>query len=500
MAQVTSSISPAASQRSGFSTFLRTYTVSLCALAAVFTAIIPFARAFFHLEITYNEGWNIYNAERVLHHQLLYPVKYGWTMVNYPALSFYLMAGLHHFTHEFLFTARVVSLLSVIAIGVLAGAIVRTLDASPRASILTGLFTFAVFCANADFYVGMDDPQLLANAVFLLGFLLYLRNRRNPAALILAALIFVIGGCIKQTPIDFPLAALVDLALLSVPLALLFVLCLGAFAVAAILLNIHFGGPFFFAEFFAPRHYSVLHILESFRDVFAPIPILFCFSVYVAWRLRKDPRRRVVPVLFALSVVIGGFFSGGYGVSINGLFSPMIAMCLLLGLACDPALLLVLKWSSRWAAYIPLMMFAWLIIPLILSGNIDVIGTLRQLLQSQVRFQQGVALLASRPGPALCESLLECYAAGKPYVYDPFNATRLIDFGKLNDSVIIDQLQRQQFAFVQLDRLTDNHAYSERFTPAIYNAIVQNYTPILKQPDNIVYVPKTISPTAAIAP
>ena len=85
----------------------------LCACFALATAIVPFARAFFRVEVNYNEGWNIYNASTVANHQLLYPVKYAWTTVNYPMLSFFIFAQLHRLTHDYLFTARAVSLASL---------------------------------------------------------------------------------------------------------------------------------------------------------------------------------------------------------------------------------------------------------------------------------------------------------------------------------------------------------------------------------------------------
>jgi hypothetical protein len=40
--------------------------------------------------------------------------------------------------------------------------------------------------------------------------------------------------------------------------------------------------------------------------------------------------------------------------------------------------------------------------------------------------------IKSRPGPALCETMLLCYAAGKPETYDPFAVDMLVRTGKIS--------------------------------------------------------------------
>ena len=156
---------------------LTTPTVATCIVLAALWAIYPFSRSAYRLQVNYNEGWNVYSAERVVHHLQLYPAAYGWQTVNYPILSFYFMAFLHRFTHEYLFTARLVSLLSLVACCALCGMIVRQLSGSKRAALLSGFFCLGVFCTSANLYVGMDDPQLLAQVFFLTGLVVYLSSR-----------------------------------------------------------------------------------------------------------------------------------------------------------------------------------------------------------------------------------------------------------------------------------------------------------------------------------
>ena len=64
----------------------RNWMLACCFGFALLTAIVPFARAFYRVEVNYNEGWDVYNAAVVAAHGQLYPARSGWTSVNYPML------------------------------------------------------------------------------------------------------------------------------------------------------------------------------------------------------------------------------------------------------------------------------------------------------------------------------------------------------------------------------------------------------------------------------
>jgi hypothetical protein len=48
----------------------------------------------FVLERNYNEGWNVYNAQRLIDHELIYDDNY-WRVNNYPIFSFLAVAGVN---------------------------------------------------------------------------------------------------------------------------------------------------------------------------------------------------------------------------------------------------------------------------------------------------------------------------------------------------------------------------------------------------------------------
>ncbi len=346
----------------------RLLAASVCIAFALYTAAVPVGRAFLRMQVSYTEGWNVYNAAVVAHHGTLYPASYGWTSVNYPALSFYIVAGLGHFSHDFLFTARAISLLSTALCGLLVGLIVWRLTRARWPAFLAGLYCFTLFCASAEGYVGMDDPQMFAQVFLMAGLFVYVCYRGRLGGMIVAALLLTIGANIKHNLIEFPLAVLLDLLFVSRRKAIQFAIVGGALAALSIVLNIRFGGPGFLREMLAPRDYSLDHLVSNLADAYKPIVVPALLALAMAFRYSKHAERRIVSFLFAASVLTALAFGGGSGVWINVFFGGMLSVAMLLGLflgdlqsvpKCPP-------WLSTAA---PLFLFVWLIIPLVYSGN-----------------------------------------------------------------------------------------------------------------------------------
>ncbi len=450
---------------------------------ALLVAAYPCARACYLAEVSYNEGWNVYNSSLLTRHQLLYPVRYGWTSVNYPMLWFVLLAQLHRLTHDTLFTARCLSLLGLLACCALCGAIVRTLGASARAAWLTGLFSLALFAAAADQYIGMADPQLFALAFFLAALWLYVERRDQPLALAAVALLFVLGGSIKHNPVDIPLAVFVDLCVLAPRRAAWFATCGLCFTGLSLWLNLHYGGPFFVTQLLAPRGYSVGKAVEQAGIVLGPLLLPLAVAVFTAFRFRQDPTRRIAAILLATSLAFGLYFSGGSGVAVNAFVSIFLAIVMLCGLTFEAM-------PQLRPALFAWLLIPWLLVPRLATGDWNPFARLAETRAAAQRFSQETALLRSLPGPALCESLLLCAYADKPYLYDPFNATRLVALHKLDPAPMLDAIHHQRFAAVQFNAPLADERHSERFDPALIEAIAESYQLHSATPDGELYTPR----------
>jgi hypothetical protein len=467
----------------------------VCAAILLWTATVPFWRTFLFAELDYNEGWNLYNTLKVASHQPLYSVTYDWTAVNYPALSFHLVAFLGRFTSEYLFTARILSLVGLCLSALFAGAIVKLTTNSRSAAWMTGCFLVAWFCAAADSYVGTDDPQVLAQAFFMAGIYVYLRGGRRGWALEAAALFFVVGGNIKHNLIEFPLAVLLDLLFNSPRRALRFAASGGLMAALSILITQQIDGSAYISCMLTPRAYSAMDGVDTMLLLpqYSPLPALAALvAAFFCWR---DPRRRVLALLLGCALATDTVFCGGSGVDINGFFGSMLAMALLCGIFAAEST------GQRWGRFSlrsPMtagaIFFLGLALPMVHSGNARPDETYLANRDAARRFAVEVAYLRTQPGPAICESMLRCAYAGKPYLYDPFNATRFIGEGKLDPGVMIDRIRNHAYGAIQMyndvgQKLADPEPQMS-FTIPILQAIDKYYTPGLENEDGVIYLPK----------
>ncbi len=490
-------------------------TLWFCAGFSLLSALYPFTRAWFRVQIGYNEGWNIYNAQRVVQHLPLYPLAYGWRTVDYPMLSFVLLAYLHRFTNDYLFTARAVSLISLVLLCGLVMLIVRSLQASWRASTLSGLVCLALFCTDACPYVGMDDPQMLAQLFFVLGLLVYTVWRESTLGLVVVAAIFVLAGSIKHNPVDFPLAVLLDLLLAGsgrpAPLgfrisrAMVFLGSgIGCLALSIRLTILH-GGPSYIAWMTAPRNWLVGKAFWLLIVVMGPLLAPLVLGAAAVWWPGSRSDRRVIGILLALSLLVGTAFGGGAGEWISVFLSAIVTLAITLGLLFDD--LERGRWcfrsrfwaSRRLATFVPAAAFGWLVIPALVAGVANPLYKLGQLPADQRRFNQEVSFLRQHPSPQICENLVLCFFAGKPYIYDPFNATRLIEFRKLDPTPMLDALRTRSYGAIELEQHEDpaDGVQLERFSPAILDAILRNYHPALTNQDVVVYLPNFPRPLVA---
>ncbi len=469
--------------------------MAVCATVLLWTAAVPISRAFLLTEIDYNEGWNVYNAQKAATHQPLYPAAYGWTAVNYPALSFHLIAALGRSNTQYLYAGRILSLAGLGLSAVLAGLIVLQTTRSKSAAWLSGLFLVALFCATANGYVGMDDPQMLAQAFFLTGIYAYLRGSTCRYTLELTALLFVVGGNVKHNLIEFPIAVLLDLLLSAPRKALRFAIAGGLMAALSVLLTRRIDGAAYLACLLTPRNYSFPAGLKSMMSFLVVSPLPTLAALWAAWACWKDPNRRVLSLLLFCALAVDVYFSGGSGVDINGIFGSMLAMVLLTGVFLADFSRLSLGWvQARRPLLLGSILFLGLAIPMIRSGMGKTGKVIEENRAEARRFLREVAYLRQQPGDAICESILRCAVAGKTYLYDPFNATRFIQQGRLDANVMLEQLKNHRYGAVQLydsvdERIADPGAQT-CFTPAILQAIDQYYRPGLENEDGVIYLPK----------
>jgi hypothetical protein len=467
--------------------------ITLALLFAFSLAILsyPVARAFYRFEFNYNEGWNVYNTQAAMQHLPLYYPKYGWTTVNYPFLSFYLVGYVSHIVGDYLLTGRLLSILALLVSCVLVGLIVRKLTGGWGPAVFAGVFCLGLFCSRAPGYVGADDPQMLPHPFFLLGLWLYLGA--PPSTLRIAGItsLFALGGNIRQNLLPAPLSVLADLFTTSWSKGVRFVAFGVVFLAVSIAVNILVGGPFFISHLLTSRGFSFEQLRNLFFSFYSPLGLPLAISAFWSiWQL-QNRQGRVISFYFFSSLLIGVVFAGGSGVTQNAYFDNLLAMSIIMGACLDllwKAPIRSLGRDGRWRFLAPVLLYSSVVFTFF-PGGFNVRKSLSELPGLQKQYEAEVSFLVTQPGPAICESLILCYDAGKPYVLDPFNSARLMRLGKLNSSELVKQIAERKYGAIQT-QVPVTQKRSGPFPDEVFDAIGRYYVAALKAPNCVIYVPR----------
>ena len=160
-----------------------------------------------------NEGWNAFFADAAMGKMPLYPSLDKLITNNYPPLSFYVVGSFGKLCGDPILAGRILSLLAIIIIAFCIGKIVRQFGGSLQAAVVGSAYFIGTMCLSFRWYVGVNDPQLLAQEIMIVGFFLFLRSMERDANYWLPLLIMVIAGFFKHNIITLPLSAMLGLVL-----------------------------------------------------------------------------------------------------------------------------------------------------------------------------------------------------------------------------------------------------------------------------------------------
>ena len=391
-----------------------------------------------------NEGWNAYHTAAALSGAPLYPAPQSMMINNYPPLSFYLIGALGRVLGDHIFTGRIVSLFSFffVSFGIFAATLrlgCKRIEACFAALLFAG--GMLVFTD----YVGMDDPQMLAHAIAMAGFLLLLCKPRATARIAAAALLFVLAVFVKHNVIAMALAVTLWLAVYDRKSALRLAGFGMAFLLVGLVLFRLIYGTGLFAELVSARIYSLDNLHKGF-DIWLRWSLVPLVGLTVLVSLHWHDRSvRLVSFYTAFGAILGLFFLGGVGVDANAMFDADIALALGAGL--------LIGRVAR-GAFAPVAAAAYAL-PLVFAACTnaewrDADGWLHPMRQEQAA-QGDIAFLAARQGPALCEMLSFCYWAGKPAAVDVFNLGQQFDTGARNDAPLVAMIEARHFSVIQFD-------------------------------------------------
>jgi hypothetical protein len=495
------------------------YSLPAAALKAIVLGIMsiltlallwfPLQRINCDSEINYNEGWNAYKQATVAQGLPLYgaPPNLLTGPTTYPPVSFHLIHWLAGH-RDLVKTGRWVSLISLLATGVFIGLIVRELGASAAiATCSTLLWILGISILLPD-RRGMNDPQLLGEALTTAGLYLYVKSRNSTRLLCASALVFCVAGFTKQNLLAFPAAAAVDLLIRSRRRFGIWMGAMIVFAGVLTVLTVAIDGRYFLSHLLFHRAYSLDLALTSVTQYYL---VTFQSVVLVAlvWTLCRFRSSPLLATAFLTANVLAFLLAGGDGVDLNIFFNAIAAAVMIVGFAlseierglersvlageCATGIPRVSGSAVSPALMAGLLLFVAMNFPDRLQDDHDE----AKLLPSQdAAFRSAAALIQRTPGPAMCENLLLCYRAGKPDAFDAFVTTDELETHRLNADTIPELLRRRQFGSVELDTLpeeADSNTSSPirrrpRFSAESMDALEQNYNLNMRTPQMLIFV------------
>jgi hypothetical protein len=474
---------------------------------ALISVALPMATIGIGIEKSYNEGWNAYHAARVAAGEPLYtgdPAR----LVNYPFLSFYLVAWLKPIFHNVLLIGRGLNAAGFAMTAIFAALIVRALGGRGIEMLFTAACVIGFQAIQADNWIGADEPQMLAEALMLGGLLCYVSGEPTVKRLAACAGLFAAGGFVKQILIAIPLAVSVDLALKDRRQFAVWCL-LGAMAVAVFVgFSEILTGNGFWREILGPPPYCWSHLAYHGRKLIIAFkePIL-ASAIYLS-RPLPSSQKALLRSYGLIALISSVILSGGCGVADNIYLDLSVFMGLIAGLALG-------RWRQFLRTRNPRLHSA-MILPLVLALPIvtrsphygrlllDLPATMRYYSQLKAGFNEAEIILRRHAGPALCENLLLCLTAGKPLVIDPFAANSQILVGRFSEATLINEIARHRLSLIELpsqiypdpqhpDRIASYLIGQGGFNKRTLEAIDRYYSPIFQTDGAILLAPRGIS-------
>jgi len=233
--------------------------------------------------------------------------------------------------------------------------------------------------------------------------------------------------------------------------------------------------------------------------------------VSIVWLICRARSFPLLTAAFLFANVLAFALAGGDGVDLNIWFNAVASGVLICGIAvaefggreggCQSAesgasLTKGRRSGTRSAA---LMLALFVCIAIAFPDHLATDrARAQQLPKEDAQFRAAVALLKAAPGPALCENLLLCYRADKPYVLDTFVAGDQLDAGALDADAIPAMLRSRRFGAVELDTLPQEAASASapllrkrpRFSEESMDALLQNYQIELRNQQMLIFVAK----------
>lgn len=414
--------------------------IFLLAVSSLLAFFWPCYRAFLPIMINTNEGWNAFFADAAMGKMPLYPSLDQLITNNYPPLSFYLVGSLGKVLGDPIFAGRILSLLAVLTITFFIGKVIEQLGGGFKAAIIGGAYFLGTMSLSFRWYVGVNDPQLLAEAIMIIGFFLFLKAIEKDTGYFLPIFIMILAGFFKHNIITFPCSAMLGL-IVRKRWRIFFFSALFAGVIVATGLACCYAcyGIDFFYNFLTPRSWipgKAIAALCDLKSLFLGI----MFWLFVALQEREKTSIQWMTLMMLLALLVGFLQRLGSGVFVNAQFDLVIVISIGMGVGFQ----FLMNQKKELPQSLWLLFF---IGTFLASPNFDSFSQIfssagrAQIEQEKKEMNRLIDEVKNSPVDVFCETYIT-YRAGKPFVVDAFNVQERIKAHQLPADAV-DRLIRE---------------------------------------------------------
>ena len=396
--------------------------------------------------LDYNEGWNAFQVKTLLAGRPIYTSREALTGSNYPPLSFLLVGLFARAGLPIVETGRIIALIALAGTGgAVFVAVRRFLPASPRAAWL-GALIFAGYNATVfRYYVGIYDPQWLAQALAAWSLVLILGKgtdrRLGTGQVLSAAALVALAVLVKHTALAVPIAITIWLAVHDRRgLAVWIAAAVAAAGMVLVADRWWSDGNMVAAIVGENRKYSAVRLLFHGALVLSFAPLI-AIAGPLFTRSWPDRRLSLLAIGVPTSLALGLMGSAGEGVDVNAWFDALVMLAI--------AAPVVLGLSGDRGALRPAMMLATVAI-LLTWGLWAGANEVAERGWAEDYHRQMVARIARTEGAVACENLIICYSADKEFTMDFFRLRQSIGRGQ-DPAAIRDAWRRRNIVAVQIE-------------------------------------------------
>lgn len=433
---------------------------------ALFYLIQSFIIIKFPYQISYPEGFILYQSYLISKGVSIYRAinEYPYLVINYPPVYQFLCAFfVKLFGVSFAFGRLITFLASIIITYI----IYKILKEKTVREI--GVISALLFVSSS--YIYKNNPffrvDMLGLCFSLLGIYLFLRKNN----LLITAIFFVAALYTKPTFISAPLAVMIYLFLTKRKRAFTFIACLvPLYAVIFFLINYFTQGEFYRHNFLYNMNIFIFKQLAKYYTWFLHNhAILILFSLIFMILSVSEKKYSLYVIYFIISTVVA-LSVGKIGANMNYFFETIAVSCILTGLAINR-----LREIIRDEKTSTLLINSVLLTQLLLFIHIPFVTepaiTINDLKNSKLLSE----VVCNTDGKIISEDAGVLVLNNKPVLFMPFEFTQLANQKIWDQTRFLNDIKHRDFSLIILSFDLHCQVDAERLTPAMVEAIKDNY-------------------------